>query len=1563
MAGKEENKVIEAADNMQDDSSDDDIEVVPESVDGYWLELGDETPVSFTTLPYVKTDEEIPPSERVIYVRGTQDNGMRLYTRAMAWKLKLNEDLKPTFHLKTEKYWVELLKPRKSYEETIRSIISVAYFLNYVLVNPNESEKAAWSYVKDLFPSWEVAPNRNDLSLHLAIAKHLATVNDDLAHASALQFLDTGLSKKRLASATEVSQSSSGKGMRALDIENDGHDEPERKKGKYDEVDEMNSGEEMDGYGEDEDDDVGDLSETVCCICDNGGTVICCDGPCMRSFHLNKGAGGAADSKCSTLGFSKAEAERMEKFFCPNCKLKEHQCYACGRLGCSDEKAGAAQEVFVCDSAMCGHFYHPQCVAELILKDKLATEQAALADSIREGKGFTCPMHKCFKCGKGEVKEEEDLQFGVCRRCPRVWHRKCLPFPVPNDDESEEEEEDEDEEPQRAWDNLLPNRILVYCERHAIVPNLGTPARNHVKFPQGWLVPVKKVLPEEKKRKLFKPSKDEAGSFKEATRRKASQLSDLDGIKKRKLVSVKPKLEKVSVSKTSSSVILIKGKPVERQDMFSKKMEGSSLVSKLPASRESTLQKLQQQKAKTPVIKAVIIDEATKSMVNDLIDKAKSTVTMEVVLQKQDIPACYRRSKNPDKKYSLFKIESIVKGMRKALETLEGGGSIEDAKAKCSPDFIRFIELCRNDLRVYLSPFLHGARYTSYGRHFTKSEKLEEIVDRLHWYVSPGDMIVDFCCGANEFSLFMRKKLEETGKKCDYKNFDLIQTKNDFNFSKRDWFQVKPDELPDGNRLIMGLNPPFGVKGQLANQFVDHALKFKPKIIVLIVPKETERLDIKRDPYDLIWEDTDLLSGQSFYLPGSVDVNEMPLNDWNVVAPPLFIWSRPDWTPKHKEIAVEKGHVSSSAGSRFVGPPWVPPSRPTSPSTLLNFDTGMNEGSFVPMEIEDEEDRDDYSILFQTSKQEDLFKPAEQDSVSKLDRSSSPKFAQQDLGLKRESVVSSKDDSQKAEPKLAKLSSFKSQDNESKVERSDSVKSKDQNRKLTVSSEAREKENSTSIHPSVKVAEAENLKVVKASIGPMDSVSMQQKQLDQGFSIPLEKPSQDFKLNRDTNKSIKKYDLFKNRPVEGQGHAGSTGKVDQNKLNVQDSQEKARKASERGNDSSRKESRLSDRSEDAHNTRHDRNKDVRSSRHDRVDDARGSRNDRGGEVRASRPGKVEDTRSSRHDREGIHDESLRVSHQQMRGSGKQQRPNSDIDMAGKRSPSRYDKYESRRKSPDRNERHSTRRYSEDRSASSHVSRHGSSTNEQRRASPGKSTQSSVVDLSSFFSTDDRKKEVDDFSRKDPGNFIPEDSKSMWNEREQYIRGNENHLRRGEQLNTNYLSAGLPNSFNDMPSYGLSSDAQMTQLGRHYYENLAASSRRPEAYEMNVSRLYPDVVSLSRQNRQQDYYQSELSREMGGLDRYTGHLREDAFIGSTGSGSLPERSIPAWPSGGPPPNLYKSPYGAPIERQAIPGVDPLRISSQGLDRFLQNPNVQSQYPSSQARYPGSSNQQLGGWFED
>lgn len=42
----------------------------------------------------------------------------------------------------------------------------------------------------------------------------------------------------------------------------------------------------------------------------------------------------------------------------------------------------------------------------------------------------------------------------------------------------------------------------------------------------------------------------------------------------------------------------------------------------------------------------------------------------------------------------------------------------------------------------------------------------------------------------------------------------------------------------------MGLNPPFGFNGSLANKFISKALEFRPKILILIVPSQTERFHL-----------------------------------------------------------------------------------------------------------------------------------------------------------------------------------------------------------------------------------------------------------------------------------------------------------------------------------------------------------------------------------------------------------------------------------------------------------------------------------------------------------------------------------------------------------------------------------------------------------------------------------------------------------------------------------------------------------------------------------------------
>ncbi|CAL5375173.1 unnamed protein product [Camellia sinensis] len=114
------------------------------------------------------------------------------------------------------------------------------------------------------------------------------------------------------------------------------------------------------------------------------------------------------------------------------------------------------REVFPCVSATCGRFYHPHCVTKL-LHHGSAAEAEELQKKITAGESFTCPIHKCSVCKLGEDKMDPDLQFAVCRRCPKSFHKKCSPTKIAFED-------DEDQGiVQRAWEGLIPNRILIYC--------------------------------------------------------------------------------------------------------------------------------------------------------------------------------------------------------------------------------------------------------------------------------------------------------------------------------------------------------------------------------------------------------------------------------------------------------------------------------------------------------------------------------------------------------------------------------------------------------------------------------------------------------------------------------------------------------------------------------------------------------------------------------------------------------------------------------------------------------------------------------------------------------------------------------------------------------------------------------------------------------------------------------------------------------------------------------------------------------------------------------------------
>ncbi|PUZ51084.1 hypothetical protein GQ55_6G145200 [Panicum hallii var. hallii] len=858
-------------------SDDDDAEPRLRAVQSYYFVDDDDAPVSFDVLPFqFDAAEEVPSFKKDVYLRGLADGGLQnVYKQVVAWKLGLDGDSPVITVLCTEGSWIALLKPRPSYEETVRSVLITVEMLHFVRRSPTISEENMWGHLRRAFDKYDVKPSVDDVRNHVRLIKLFFERDPAIAKSQTLQLFIKEESMEKIDEA----------GSNDLDIKQPFiADDKEREEV----VEDDNKQESSNDDDDEEDEDDGDLFDSVCAICDNGGELLCCEGSCMRSFHAKLGDG--EDSYCATLGYTKAEVKAIKNFLCKNCEYKQHQCFVCGELEASD---GTNAKVFLCNNATCGHFYHPKCVAQLLHPNN-RNEALELEKNIVAGISFTCPVHWCFECKGLEDRTQEPLQFAVCRRCPRSYHRKCLPREISFEDI------DAEGIITRAWE--LSKRILIYCLNHDMDIDIGTPSRDHIKFPR-----------------ISKPVNSVKKKVKELAEKKRRVSNDLyvnDPMQKSsRRVGMKGSFERPGFKSEKKKAKKLKGMINPEEPAVKRAAHVSSLKQHVKGEEQELESLSSLATEKTPQSSFPVIDADTEKRVLALVEKEVCSLTLDDISRQCAIPSTYTSSgRQIDKIIAWGKLERSIQAVQDALQKLEHGGTIDDAKAVCEAEVLRQLTRWNNKLRVYLAPFIHGMRYTSFGRHFTKKEKLNEVVDKLQWYVQPGDTIVDFSCGLNDFSQFMKEKLDKVGKKCNFKNYDIIRPKNSFCFEKRDWMTVRPKELPHGSKLIIGLNPPFGLKAILANKFINKALTFKPKLIILIVPKETERLDQKRQPYDLVWEDAGSLSGKSFYLPGSLDVTDKQMDQWNVSPPPLYLWSRPDWTQKHRRIAEEHGHSTLKNG-------------------------------------------------------------------------------------------------------------------------------------------------------------------------------------------------------------------------------------------------------------------------------------------------------------------------------------------------------------------------------------------------------------------------------------------------------------------------------------------------------------------------------------------------------------------------------------------------------------------------------------------------------------------------
>ncbi|ERN18323.1 hypothetical protein AMTR_s00055p00185690 [Amborella trichopoda] len=273
--------------------------------------------------------------------------------------------------------------------------------------------------------------------------------------------------------------------------------------------------------------------------------------------------------------------------------------------------------------------------------------------------------------------------------------------------------------------------LNILNRKHRIDEDLGTLERNHIKFPED---PAMKkghaTIPKSGKEKVLKKrgtvseesSEDERPTFKAAKQiaKEYSSKKEIDSLENGKLVSAIKIIDFTKNCRRLTHIRMI-------------------VKAKL---KDTTPSKHEKSECSEP-----IVDKDMQEKILSLIKKSTDSLSL--------------------KKMSAMVLETLESPLHQHLSfEMDNDGECGDITSIVS----------EQDESLPLT-VLHGNRYTSFGRHFTNREKLKEIVEELHWYVQDNDMVVDFCCGANDFSLLMKYNLEETGKKCFFKNYDIIQPK------------------------------------------------------------------------------------------------------------------------------------------------------------------------------------------------------------------------------------------------------------------------------------------------------------------------------------------------------------------------------------------------------------------------------------------------------------------------------------------------------------------------------------------------------------------------------------------------------------------------------------------------------------------------------------------------------------------------------------------------------------------------------------------------------------------
>lgn len=134
-------------------SSDDEADGLPQLVSNYYFEDDKDEPISFFVLPIQWRERESEEGDRQqIFLHGTTDNGLqKIFKHVIAWRFDLSNVSPEISVLSKQNNWIKLQKPRKSFENVIRTILITVHCLHFMKKNPEASGKSLWDHLSRVF--------------------------------------------------------------------------------------------------------------------------------------------------------------------------------------------------------------------------------------------------------------------------------------------------------------------------------------------------------------------------------------------------------------------------------------------------------------------------------------------------------------------------------------------------------------------------------------------------------------------------------------------------------------------------------------------------------------------------------------------------------------------------------------------------------------------------------------------------------------------------------------------------------------------------------------------------------------------------------------------------------------------------------------------------------------------------------------------------------------------------------------------------------------------------------------------------------------------------------------------------------------------------------------------------------------------------------------------------------------------------------------------------------------------------------------------------------------------